>query len=216
MNEQALKKATGFTTSEWYTIIREAGKAEASHKEIAYFLHQAHGVSSWWAQEITVEYEKHTGRRVLGQSQDGSFQIGVSRTVAVPADRVWNLLQSAEGIHLVTSDPAVDPPAPPSGSGPKPLEALESLEGRSASGIWVATTTYEPGSHVRMRWRLPGWQNHSILQIRITPKSATKTTLSFHQEKLPSRDERAKMQAHWRRVSELMTERLTAVDPGSD
>jgi len=211
MNDQTLQQATGRSKSEWYEIIEEAGKAEASHKEIADYLHEAQGVSFWWAQEITVEYEKHIGRRVLGQTQDGSFQIGVSRTMAASAARVWDLLLSAAGIGLITSDPAVDLPAPPAEPGlksSKALESLESLEGQSASGIRVATTTFEPGSHVRMRWQRSRWRAHSILQIRVTPKSETKTTLSFHQEKLPSRDDRDEMQSHWRRVAEVLEELL--------
>jgi uncharacterized protein YndB with AHSA1/START domain len=214
MNEQTLKKATGRSKSEWYGIIRSGGKAEASHKEIADFLHEAHGVSRWWAQEITVEYEKHIGRRVLGQTQDGSFQIGVSRTISASADRVWNLLESAEGIGLITSDPGGDRPSVPAEPGQEFFEALASLEGQSAAGISIETTTFEPGSHVRMRWQRPRWQAHSILQIRVTAKSESKTTLSFHQEKLPSWSDREELQRHWRRVAEEMAELIAAEDSG--
>lgn len=214
MNEQTLKKTTGSAKAQWYEIIRGAGKAEASHKEIADFLHQAHGVSRWWAQEITVEYEKHIGRRVLGQTQDGSFQIGVSKTIAAPTGRVWNLLQSAEGIGLITSDPAIDRRSLPAEPRQESFKALSSLQGQSADGIRVETTTFEPGSHVRMRWQRPGWQAHSILQIRVIPESETKTTLSFHHEKLPSRNDREELQLHWRRIAEQMAERLTAEHPG--
>lgn len=214
MNEQTLEKATGCSKSEWYGIIRGAGKAEASHKEIADFLHEAHGVSRWWAQEITVEYEKHIGRRVLGQTQDGSFQIGVSKTISAPTGRVWNLLQSAEGIGLITSDPAVDQRSLPAEPRPESSNALASLQGQSADGIRVETTTFEPGSHVRMRWQRPGWQAHSILQIRVIPKSETKTTLSFHHEKLPSRSDREELQLHWRRIAEQMAELLAGEDSG--
>ena len=212
MNEQTLKKATGRSQSEWYELIRGAGKAEASHKEIADFLHEAHGVSYWWAQQITVEYEKQIGRRVAGQTQDGLFEIGVSRTIAAPAGRVWDLLLSAEGIRLITSDTGVDLPSYPAASGPGSFRELEPLEGQSPSGIRVATTTFEPGSHVRMRWQRPSWQAHSILHIRVIPKSEIKTTLSFHQEKLPSRDDREELRNHWRRVAELIAELSTTGD----
>ena len=95
MRENAFERATGRTKSEWFDVIRGAGKDAASHKEIADFLHELHGVPHWWAQEITVEYEKHTGRRVLGQTRDGLFQIGVSKTIDASAARLWDLLQSA-------------------------------------------------------------------------------------------------------------------------
>jgi hypothetical protein len=214
MNEQTLKQVTGRSKSEWYEIIQGAGKAEASHKEIADFLHQVHEVSSWWAQEITVEYEKHIGRRVLGQTQDGLFQIGVSKTITAPAARVWSFLQSAQGIGLVTSSPGVDLSSGHTKMIPDSLKALNALEGESATGIRVVTTTFEPGSHVRMRWQRTGWRAHSILQIRVIPKTEAKTTLSFHHEKLPSRKERQEMQKHWRRVAQVMAEILATADSG--
>jgi uncharacterized protein YndB with AHSA1/START domain len=208
MNEQAFEQATGRSRSEWFEIIRSSGKTDPSHKEIADYLHDAHGVSSWWAQEITVEYEKHIGRRVLGQTQDGLFQIGVSKTIPAPAGKVWNLLKSAEGINLITSNPEVDPPPGGAGSAPGTPAALDALEEQSTTGIQATTTTFTAGSHVRMRWQLPGWPTYSILQIRVTPKSETRTTLAFHQEKLPSREARDKMQTHWRRISQRMAEIL--------
>jgi len=206
MNEQTLAKATGRSKSEWFEIIRGAGKGDASHREIADYLHRAQDVSSWWAQEITVEYEKHIGRRVLGQTQDGLFQIGVSKTIMAPVDTVWNLLQSARGISLITEDPDTD--SPPGQPVSDSLKTLNALDGTGLTGIRVATTTFEAGSHVRMRWQHPEWPAHSILQIRLTPKSETKTTLSFHQEKLPSRDARDRMQLHWRRVGQVISEML--------
>jgi hypothetical protein len=206
MKEKTLEQATGRPKSEWFEIIRRAGTAEASHKEIADFLHKAHDVSHWWAQEITVEYEKHIGRRVLGQTQDGLFQIGVSKTVTAPAGKVWNLLQSAAGISLLISNPDAELPSKHPPAIPASLKELEALDGESDSGIRVETTTFKAGSHVRIRWQRSGWPSHSILQIRLTPKSETKTTLSFHQEKLPSRDDRDKMQGHWRRVAEQIAE----------
>jgi hypothetical protein len=70
---------------EWFKVIQQAGMAHASHKQIADFLCENPIISSWWAQEITVEYEKHIGRRQLGQIQDGLYQIGVSKTIDASA-----------------------------------------------------------------------------------------------------------------------------------
>ena len=208
MKTQTVEQATGRGKAEWFEIIRSAGKAKASHKEIADFLKETHDISYWWAQEITVEYEQHIGRRVLGQTQDGFYQIGVSRTVPVPANSVWELLHSTEGIDLITRDPAVDPPPGHGADVPSSMMAMNALNGQSATGVRVTTTTFESGSHVRMRWQRRGWPTHSILQIRVLPKSETKTTLSFHQERLPSRDARNDMQSHWRRTAQLMAEML--------
>jgi hypothetical protein len=51
-----------------------------------------------------------------------------------------------------------------------------------------------------MRWKQPGWTEYSILQVRITPKGDSKSTLSFHQEKLPDKEARETLIPHWKRV----------------
>ena len=135
-----------------------------------------------------------------------------SRTIAAPPRRVWDFLVSAEGIDLITSDPDVDLASLPVAPGRDSFESLESLEGQSPTGIRIATTTFEPGSHVRMRWQRPRWQAHSILQIRVIPKSETKTILSFHQEKLPTRDDREELRDHWRRIAEAIAEHSATRD----
>ena len=66
MDVATIRKSTGKSLDEWEAVIHEAGIADASHKEIADFLHEANGVSYWWAQAITVEYEKRIGRRITG------------------------------------------------------------------------------------------------------------------------------------------------------
>jgi hypothetical protein len=132
---------------------------------------------------------------------------------------VWACLQSAAGISLITSAPntgghthkSVRPPSQAGSTATAAgLDSLETLAGQNISGIRVSTTTVQDGSHVRMRWQLPEWQTHSILQIRVIPKSETKTTLSFHQEKLPSQDDRQKMREHWIRVAGLLAEITSA------
>ena len=224
MNDEAIQKATGRPGAEWFTLIREAGKADAPHKEIADYLQEARGVSPWWAQEITVEFEKHAGRRVLGQTQDGLFQLGVSKTIDAPAPEVWACLSSPWGISLVVGAEA-GAPAGKEAAGkeaarratapgmaapgrdaalPPGLQSLEHLDGESLLGVRASTTTFAPGSHVRIRWQRLAWPGHSILQIRVTPKGNGKSVLSFHQEKLPSLEDRRELTERWRHVAEAI------------
>ena len=178
MTSEAIDKGTGRPLEEWYGVIRDAGKGVASHKEIADFLHEVHEVSYWWAQEITVEYERFIGRRVHGQTQDGKFQIGVSRTIHAPVADVWTLVEA------VASEPPV-----------------------AGSGIFSTVTTHVPGSHLRMQWRLHDWEEHSILQIRVTPRGPGKTTVTFHHEKLPDAAARQQMKERWQGVAALIVDR---------
>jgi hypothetical protein len=58
----------------------------------------------WWCQSVTVGYEKIKGRRVLGQSADAGFQVGVHKTIHRSADEVWELLLSPAGLKVWLGD----------------------------------------------------------------------------------------------------------------
>lgn len=222
MNEAAVIKATGRSLTDWFDVIKSSEQADAPHKEIASFLHAAQEVSFWWAQQITVEYEKYIGRRILGQTENGLFQIGVSKTISASAAEVWQSLTSPAILARLIGDTEIDngdqprtvfspaagsPTAGSPAAGSEMLRALDtdSSDSPPVDGIIARTTTYKEGSHVRMRWRKPDWPEHSILQIRVTPKGEGKSTLSFHQEKLPSQDEREKMRMRWMALAEQIS-----------
>jgi hypothetical protein len=53
-----------------------------SHGQIVAKIEEVPNVSGWWAQSIAVAYERHIGRRLPGQSSDGTFSATLSRTFA--------------------------------------------------------------------------------------------------------------------------------------
>ena len=75
---------TDRTWSQWAEALDEWGARDRSHTEIARWLNQDLGVDGWWSQSITVEYEKHIGRRVLRQ-RGTTFSATGSKTINVPA-----------------------------------------------------------------------------------------------------------------------------------
>jgi hypothetical protein len=60
-----------------------------THTEIAKHLRDAHKLSSWWAQMVTVGYERITGLRERGQRRGGLYEVGVSKTVGVPVTQLF-------------------------------------------------------------------------------------------------------------------------------
>lgn len=81
-SDASVHKATGKVWDEWMATLEQQNAAKLSHKDIAAMLVEDHGVSFWWAQTITVEYERMIGRREVGQSCEGDFQAGASKTIA--------------------------------------------------------------------------------------------------------------------------------------
>ena len=84
----AVKSATGRTWEEWFELLDEWGGVEHTHGEIARWLSAEHGVAGWWAQSVTVEYEKARGMRAPGQRPDG-WEVTASKTVGVPVERLY-------------------------------------------------------------------------------------------------------------------------------
>ncbi|MEY2562953.1 MAG: hypothetical protein QOH88_1146 [Verrucomicrobiota bacterium] len=89
MSDGAVHRATGQTWDEWFAILDAKGATQLAHKEIARYLETAHELPSWWAQTVTVAYERARGLRAMNQRSDGSFSTSVSRTVPVPVERLF-------------------------------------------------------------------------------------------------------------------------------
>ena len=90
-SDEAIRQRTGRGWEEWFDLLDEAGMADRPHREIARWVAELQGVVplAWAAQAVTVSYERARGGRAVGQHPDG-FAVTASRTVAVPADRVFD------------------------------------------------------------------------------------------------------------------------------
>ena len=88
-SDEAVRRETGRGWEEWLDLLDDWGAVEREHPEIASWLSEAHGIPGWWAQSITVSYERASGRRALGEGPDG-FTISASKTVAVPVEKLYD------------------------------------------------------------------------------------------------------------------------------
>ena len=84
-----MRRATGRDRGEWFAVLDQWGAGGRPYREIADWLVSAHGMSKWWAQKLIVEYEEARGLRDPGIRRDGTFEIGASKSVAVPVDRLF-------------------------------------------------------------------------------------------------------------------------------
>lgn len=87
-SDEAIQRQTGKTWAEWTSLLNAWGGADKTHTEIATYIVEAHGVDGWWAQGLTVGYERAIGRRAVGQRNDGSYSASVSKTVNASVDDV--------------------------------------------------------------------------------------------------------------------------------
>ncbi|HVL50338.1 MAG TPA: hypothetical protein VM754_02395 [Actinomycetota bacterium] len=88
-SDQAVADKTGRSWDGWFKLLDDWDGRVRSHPEIARWLIAEHAVDGWWAQSITVAYERARGLRAPGQGRDGKYTVGASRTVAVPVDALF-------------------------------------------------------------------------------------------------------------------------------
>jgi uncharacterized protein YndB with AHSA1/START domain len=132
--------------------------------------------------------------KVIGQTKDAGFEIGVRKTFPVSAGQAWDFLFSDRGLsawlHGVKSDG---------------FDINQSY--KTTEGTEVKPTIVKPHSHIRLTWRKKDWENTSTLQLRVIDAKG-KATISFHQEKLQNSNQRAEMKAHWDEVIALIGSHL--------
>ena len=89
-SDAILKANTGCTWERWVKVLDRAGAYTWPHRDIAKHVHEKYKVPSWWAQTVTVGYERIKGLRAIGQRRDGSFEATKSKTFAVPLARLYS------------------------------------------------------------------------------------------------------------------------------
>ena len=87
--EAKVRQNTGKGWREWFRILDAWGAKERKHKDVARHLMEEHGVPGWWAQTITVGYERARGIRAKHQSLDGTFQVSVSKTFPLGVGKLF-------------------------------------------------------------------------------------------------------------------------------
>ena len=62
-SDETVRMKTGKSSEEWYALLDTWNAPEKGHTATAKHLCEAHGVSPWWAQSVTVRYEYARGLR---------------------------------------------------------------------------------------------------------------------------------------------------------
>ena len=112
-------------------------------------------------------------------------------------ETTWEFLFSDEGLELWLGNLI-------SGS----VEIKERY--KTTDGTEGVVRVLKSQSHIRLTWKKKDWNNFSTLQIRVI-STKDKTTISFHQEKLRTDQQRAEMKTHWQKVIGKLTEELASL-----
>ena len=98
-SDEVIRASTGRGWNEWRALIDAWPGHTGGHAAVAAWLIESHGVEGWWAQSVTVGWERITGRRLPHQVADGTFTANRSATIAVDTAALGELLRDAEGLE---------------------------------------------------------------------------------------------------------------------
>lgn len=88
-SDATMTRQTGRTWRQWTHLLDDLGATELQHPQIVRLvgpeIDAAQPNRGWWAQTITVGYERLRGLRAPGQQRSGSYQFSKSRTLPVAA-----------------------------------------------------------------------------------------------------------------------------------
>lgn len=91
----SLLAKTGKDWRQWLGVLDRAGAASKPHREIAKLVHEEHGTPPWWAQTVTVGYERIRGLRDKGQRRGGGFDVNKSKTFNVSLEHLYDAFSAA-------------------------------------------------------------------------------------------------------------------------
>lgn len=105
--DSVIREQTGRSWDDWVALIQAWPGHEQGHGAVATWLQTEHGVEGWWAQSVTVGWERITGRRLPHQMADGTFTANRSATVTTDHAALRELLLEPDGRAALF--PGLDP-----------------------------------------------------------------------------------------------------------
>lgn len=121
-----------------------------------------------------------------GPNTSAGWDVGVRQSVAGDRKSVWAFLVG-EGLPLWLGKT-------------KTLPLVKGAAYETDDDITGRVLSVQPGVDLRVSWRPGEWNHDSTLQLSLKEADGM-TTISFHQQKLTSRDERKMMLGRWKGVA---------------
>ena len=181
---------TGHGLVHWFSVLDQFGAVEKGHTAAARHLYETHGVAGWYAQGITVAYERARGVRGVNQRGDGSYEVSVSKVLAGDTMTVVELLKDArQRRQMKDVDAAL-------------MRALgEAVESRSSKGFAI-----RPDGQGSFRYK---WSDTPV-HFQLLPKPGGKVSLVVTNAKLASAAMVEERRALWRAMLAALALKLTA------
>ena len=177
-SEKKFLEKTGHGLDYWFDVLDRFGAVEKGHTAAARHLYDVHKVDGWYAQGITVSYERARGVRQANQRCDGAFEVSVSRTMAGDARAIVKALADPSvRKRLSRSDPALF------------TTLWQALDAPKSNGVVI-----RPDGLGRFRY---AWGDTTV-QLYMTPKPGGKVSVVATNMKLAGAEAVEERRTIWR------------------
>ncbi|MCB1164389.1 SRPBCC domain-containing protein [bacterium] len=182
ISDAAVTKATGKGWAHWLGLLERWGAAAKGHKATAKHLQERHGVAPWWAQTITVRFEKERGLREKNQVR-GGYQISVTRTIDVPLPRAWQAWTTARAWNRWFTTKSR-------------LNLREGGRYTNADGDTGEFRAIVPGDRLRFTWDNPKHCPGTLVEVRFA-ELGERCRITVQHSKLASKRDAEAMRGGW-------------------
>lgn len=183
IGEESVKAKTGRGWEAWFSLLDGWGATEKGHALTAKHLEEAYDLGGWWAQTVTVEYERVRGLREVGQRGD-EFVATVQRTIRAPPEAAYAALTDPDHLsHWFTQDARAD------------LRIGGRYENKD--GDRGEFLRLDPPRRIRYTWENPEHAPGTMVEIWIEPKDGAKSLIRLEHSRLKNRGEFEDLKNGW-------------------
>jgi hypothetical protein len=179
LSDAKSREKTGHGLDHWFAVLDTFDGVAKGHTAAARHLYDAHGVDGWYAQGITVAYERARGVRAVNQRCDGEYEVSASKVVSATTRDIVKAFADRRERRSWTDGIDADLAG-----------ALSSaLSARTAKGFTVKPNGQ---AHVRFKW------NDTTVLVQLWPKPKGKVSVTVTNGKLASAEMVEERRRKWR------------------
>lgn len=191
MSDASFVKKTGHDLAYWFAVLDRFGAVDKGHTAAARHLYEDHKVDGWYAQGITVSYERARGVRAANQRGDGAFEVSASKTVTASLKQLVKAFTDRRQREGWIGD-----------ANPTLADALvKGLADKKSQGVVV-----RPDGLVRYRYK---WDDTTV-QFYMSPKPGGKYIVTVQHMKLPDSDAVETYRTQWKTALSALASHFTA------
>lgn len=184
ISAERVKEKTGKSYDEWFRVLDAWGAKSRDHTSIARHLTDDLEVPGWWAQTVTVEYERARGLRDVGQRRDGGFEASVQRTIPAAPVAVKRAFTELDAVNGWLKD-----------------AKLKRAYAKAIGSLRLSRTAQ--GQMIRADLPATRGATHK-LEITLAPKGKDATVVTVVHSRLASAEEREDVKTRWRKALDAL------------